>query len=74
MPRKSDRFGDMIGSVINHVKLNYKKISPFKIIEQIGSVNYKLELLETIKINLVFYALLLEPVLPNAKTFAPELD
>ena len=55
-------------------KLNYKKIKPFKILEQIGIVNYRLELLGTIRINLVFYALLLKPVPPNAKTFALKLN
>ena len=37
-------------------------------------MNYKLKLPEAIKINLVFYVLLLELVLPNARTFAPELN
>ena len=37
-------------------------------------VNYKLKLLETIRINLVFYISLLELVLLNIKTFAPELN
>ena len=37
-------------------------------------MNYKLNLLETIRINLVFYALLLELVPYNTKTFVLELD
>ena len=55
-------------------KPDYKKIRLFEILDRIGIVNYKLNLLETIRINLVFYVLLLELVLPNARTFAPELD
>ena len=55
-------------------KFNYKKIGPFKILKQIGKVNYKLKLLENIRINLVFHALLLELVLPNAEIFTPELN
>ena len=55
-------------------KFNYKKIKPFRILEKISIVNYKLELLEIIRINLVFYISLLELVLLNVKTFAPELD
>ena len=39
-----------------------------------GKVNYRLELLKAIKINLVFYVLLLKLVLLNTKTFAPELN
>ena len=55
-------------------KLDYKKIKLFEILEEVKLVNFKLRLLETIRINLVFYALLLEPVLPNAKTFVLELN
>ncbi len=43
-------------------KLDYKKIRLFKIKEKIGEVNYRLKLLEYIRINLVFYVVLLEPV------------
>ena len=46
-------------------KLDFKKIRPFKVKEVIGLVNYKLKLLVYIRINLVFYILLLETVLDN---------
>jgi hypothetical protein len=46
-------------------KLNYKKLRLFKINKKVRSINYKLKLLETIKIYLVFYILLLELVSPN---------
>ena len=55
-------------------KLNYKKIGLFEILEEVGLVNFKLKLLGTIRINLVFYALLLELVLPNIEIFTLELD
>ena len=55
-------------------KLNYKKVGPFIILDQISSVNYRLKLLRNIRINLVFYALLLELVPPNTETFVLELD
>ncbi len=44
-------------------KLDYKKLGPFKIAEVKGPINYKLELLGTIKIYPVFYASLLKPAL-----------
>ena len=55
-------------------KLDYKKIKLFEILEEIRLVNFKLRLLETIRINLVFYILLLELVLYNVKTFTLELN
>src|SRR5450631_1748752 len=54
-------------------KLDYKKIRPFKVIDIIGPVNYRLELLMYMRINLVFYISLLEPVLDNVLTIALEL-
>jgi len=47
-------------------KLNFKKIGPFEIEEQIGKVNYKLRLPENIQIHSVFYVSLLEPALTHA--------
>ena len=55
-------------------KLNYKKIKLFEIVKEIRLVNFRLKLLETIRINLVFYTLLLELVPYNIETFTPELD
>ena len=55
-------------------KLNYKKIKLFEILEEIGLVNFRLKVLKTIRINLVFYALLLKPIPLNTETFALELD
>ena len=48
-------------------KLNYIKLEPFKIIEKLELVMFKLELLLYIRIYLVFYILLLEKVLENIK-------
>jgi len=59
-------------------KLNFKKIRPFEIEEQIGKVNYKLKLSENIKIYSVFYVSLLEPapthatVITETKEILPE--
>ena len=55
-------------------KLDYKKIGLFKILDLIGIVNYKLDLLENIRINPVFHALLLKLVPLNAETFVLELN
>ena len=54
-------------------KLDYKKIRPFKILECIRLVNYKLELLTYIRINLVFYVSLLELVVRDILVIIPEL-
>ena len=43
-------------------KLDHKKLRPFKIIEIKSLVNYRLKLLKTIKIHLVFYISLLKLV------------
>jgi len=43
-------------------KLDYVKIGPFKIIEKILEVIYRLNLLAKIKIYLVQYIIILEPV------------
>ena len=55
-------------------KLDYKKIRLFEILEEVGLVNFRLRLLGTIRINLVFYALLLEPAPYNVETFTLELN
>jgi hypothetical protein len=44
-------------------KLDYKKLGPFKIVEVIGLVNYRLELPKTINIYPIFHISLLELVL-----------
>jgi hypothetical protein len=41
-------------------KLDFKKLGPFKILEKISLVNYKLQLLKNSRLYLVFYVLLLE--------------
>ena len=48
-------------------KLNYTKLGPFKIIEKLGLVMFKLELSIYIRIYLVFYILFLEKVFKNIK-------
>jgi hypothetical protein len=47
-------------------KLDAVKLGLFKILRKKGLVNYELELLKRMRIYLVFYILLLEPVTPDA--------
>ena len=42
-------------------RLDHTKLRPFKILEKKGLVIFKLDILEHIKIHLVFYKSLLEP-------------
>jgi hypothetical protein len=55
-------------------KLDYIKIGPFKIIKKLGLVIFKLEMLEGIRIYLVFYILLLESTPPDARLGLIEID
>ena len=48
-------------------KLNYIKIGPFKIINKVTEVSYRLNLLLRIKIYLVYYIAMLKPVYRNYK-------
>ena len=48
-------------------KLNYTKLEPFKIIEKLGLVMFKLELSMYTRIYLVFYILFLEKAFKNVK-------
>ena len=48
-------------------KLNYIKIGPFKIINKVTEVIYRLDLLLKIKIHLVYYIAILELVYRNHK-------
>ena len=43
-------------------KLNYIKIKPFKILKSIKEISFKFDLLNIIKIHLIFYAFFLELV------------
>ncbi len=54
-------------------KLDYKKIRLFKIKEKIKEVNYRLKLLLYIRINLVFYVVLLELVPYDVPIIIPDL-
>jgi hypothetical protein len=47
------------------IKLDHKKLGPFKIKKVTGLVNYELVLPKTMNIHPVFYISLLEPVLPG---------
>lgn len=47
-------------------KLDFKKVGPFKIKEQIRKVNFRLKLPETMRIHPVFHISLLEPAPRNA--------
>ncbi len=55
-------------------KLDYKKIGPFEVLEQIGKVNYRLKLPKKMRINPVFHISLLEPAPLNAPTITPDLS
>ena len=55
-------------------KLDYKKIGPFEVLEQISNINFRLKLPKHMRINPVFHILLLEPAPANTPTIAPELD
>jgi hypothetical protein len=46
-------------------KLDYKLISPYTILEQIGSKAYKLDLPSSVRIHPVFHISLLEPAQPR---------
>ncbi|CAO3619736.1 unnamed protein product [Cunninghamella blakesleeana] len=46
-------------------KLDYKKLGPFKVIEKINPVAYRIELPHTMKIHNVFHTSLLTPVTEN---------
>ena len=48
-------------------KLNYIKIGPFKIINKVIKISYRLDLPLKIKIYLVYYIAILEPVHRNYK-------
>jgi hypothetical protein len=50
------------------IKLDYQKLGPFKIEEQLGPVGYKLKLPKSIKIYLNFHVLLLEKAPDNTET------
>jgi hypothetical protein len=55
-------------------KLDYKKFGSFKIKRNIKNINYKLHLLPTIRIYLVFYISLLKSADPDTPTRpAPEI-
>jgi hypothetical protein len=58
-------------------KLDYKKVGPFTIKEKLGPVNYRLKLLNIMRIYLVFYIALLElapPGTPLETTTLVEID
>ena len=46
-------------------KLNYIKMGPFKIINKVIEVIYRLDLLLKIKIHLIYYIAILKPVYRN---------
>ena len=48
-------------------KLNYIRMEPFKIINKVTEVSYRLDLLLRIKIYLVYYMVMLKPVYRNYK-------
>ncbi len=55
-------------------KLDHTKLGLYKIIKKLGPVIYRLEMPEGMRIHLVFYILLLEPALSNAKPGPVEIN
>ena len=55
-------------------KLNYIKLELFKIKDKLELVTFQLNLLERIRIYLVFHVLLLEPALNNARLEPIQID
>ena len=64
-PKKGDKVQLLHKNLISRrlsKKLNYVKIGLFKVLRKILEVNYKLDLLERIKIHLIQYIIIIEPV------------
>ena len=55
-------------------KLDYTKLEPFKIQKKLEPVTFKLELLQHIRIHLVFHISLLEKAPENAKQELVHID
>ena len=47
------------------MKLNYKKLGPYRIIEKFSKINYKLALPKKSRLHFVFHVSLLEPAKAN---------
>ena len=65
--------GDKVYLLRKHIKtkrpstkLDFKKLGPFKILDKVSSVNYRLQLPKNSRLHLVFYVSLLEPAKGNA--------
>jgi flagellar biosynthesis protein FlhB len=61
------------------IKLNFKKLEPFKILKKVSFVNYRLHLLKNSTLYLVFHISLLEPAHGNTpiatnEELQPEID
>jgi len=48
------------------MKLNFKRLEPFKVLKKISLMNYKLQLLEYFQLYLMFYISLLKPACKDA--------
>ena len=55
-------------------KLDHTKLEPFKIKDKLGLATFQLNLLEGIRIHLVFHISLLEPALDNARLELIQID
>jgi hypothetical protein len=66
------RRGDKVYLLRKHIKtkrlsdkLDFKKLGPFKVVEKVGTLNFKLQLPKGLRLYPVFYISLLEPIQGN---------
>jgi RNase H-like domain found in reverse transcriptase/Reverse transcriptase (RNA-dependent DNA polymerase)/Integrase zinc binding domain/Chromo (CHRromatin Organisation MOdifier) domain len=73
--------GDKVYLIRKHIKtkrpstkLDFKKLGPFRILDKVGSVNYRLELPATSRLHPVFHVSLLEPAKGDTPVATTEIQ